>query len=237
MAGNIIRTENIVNPGGAQMPKRSSKKIFRFPICEKLEELRWKNHLSYTEFGKRIGVNRQTATNYCTGKTKTIPSDVIDRICDAFGVSRYYLTSETFNPTVEFPLLYVAECTGLSQEAAANLIVGEAKFPLTYLLEKAPAEFWTVLNAYLTLASRPEKSYLEVDPFSMEFKKVMGDLDILEEFPEPGNEKFRISNQEILEQIFLSKITGSLQKLKANYWGWKLSRRDEDCMKGEETEE
>ena len=182
------------------MPKRSSKKIFRFPICEKLEELRWKNHLSYTEFGKRIGVNRQTATNYCTGKTKTIPSDVIDRICDAFGVSRYYLTSETFNPTVEFPLLYVAECTGLSQEAAANLIVGEAKFPLTYLLEKAPAEFWTVLNAY-------------------------------------GNEKFRISNQEILEQIFLSKITGSLQKLKANYWGWKLSRRDEDCMKGEETEE
>ena len=131
----------------------------------------------------------------------------------------------------------MAECTGLSQEAAANLIVGEAKFPLTYLLEKAPAEFWTVLNAYLTLASRPEKSYLEVDPFSMEFKKVMGDLDILEEFPEPGNEKFRISNQEILEQIFLSKITGNLQKLKANYWGWKLARRDEDCMKGEETEE
>ena len=158
MAGNIIRTENIVNPGGAQMPKSSSNKKFRFPICEKLEELRWKNHLSYTEFGKRIGVNRQTATNYCTGKTKTIPSDVIDRICDAFGVSRYYLTSETFSPTVEFPLLYVAECTGLSQEAAANLIVGEAKFPLTYLLEKAPAEFWTVLNAYLTLASRPEKS-------------------------------------------------------------------------------
>ena len=71
----------------------------------------------------------------------------------------------------------------------------------------------------------------------MEFKKVMGDLDILEEFPEPGNEKFRISNQEILEQIFLSKITGNLQKLKANYWGWKLARRDEDCMKGEETEE
>ena len=105
------------------------------------------------------------------------------------------------------------------------------------MLEKAPAEFWTVLNAYLTLASRPEKSYLEVDPFSMEFKKVMGDLDILEEFPGPGNEKFRISNQEILEQIFLSKITGNLQKLKANYWGWKLSRRDEDCMKGEETEE
>lgn len=219
------------------MPKSSGGKKFRFPIYEKLEELRWKNHLSYTEFGRKIGVNRQTATNYCTGKTKTIPPEVIDRICDAFGVSRYYLMSDTFNSTVEFPLLYVAESTGLSQEAAANLIVGEAKYPLTYMLEKAPPEFWQILNAYLTLAPKPEASFLEVDPFSLEFKKVMGDLDELEEYPEPGYEKFRISNKEVLEQIFLSKITGNLQKLKAGYWGWKLSRRDEDVLTPDETEQ
>ena len=194
-------------------------------IAEKLEELRAEQKVSYTKLAKLLGVTRQTAANYCTGKTKTIPPEILDRICEIFHVPKAFLLLEGPIRTEDYMVREVCEATHLSEEAVWNLMLSEARFPLNYMLEKAPPEFWRVLNAYFSLAIKRDPSYLEIDPISFEVKKYYGDLDLLENADE---EKFRIDNHLLVENALFTMITDMLKRLKGSYWGWKLSQKDED---------
>ena len=198
---------------------------YKYSVAEKIEELRTERKISYTKLAKLLGVTRQTASNYCTGKTKTIPSDILDEICEIFHVSRAFLLSESTVRTEDYIERVICEATHLSEEAVWNLITSEARFPLNYMLEKAPPEFWRVLNAYFSLAIKRDPSYLEIDPISFDIKKVYGELDLLEDADE---EKFRIDNHLLVENALFTMITDMLKKLKGSYWGWKLSKQDED---------
>ena len=198
---------------------------YKYSVAEKIEELRTERKISYTKLAKLLGVTRQTASNYCTGKTKTIPSDILDEICEIFHVSRAFLLSESTVRTEDYIERVICEATHLSEEAVWNLITSEARFPLNYMLEKAPPEFWRVLNAYFSLAIKRDPSYLEIDPISFDIKKVYGDLDLLEDADE---EKFRIDNHLLVENALFTMITDMLKRLKGSYWGWKLSKQDED---------
>ena len=130
-------------------------------VAEKLNELRLDRGMKYTELAKHLGVTRQTVANYCTGRTKTIPSDIIDRLCEIFDISRAYLLTESYVMAPDYYLHVICEHTGLSEEAASNLCISDARFPLNYMLEKTSPAFWSVLNAYFSLAIPREPAFLE----------------------------------------------------------------------------
>jgi transcriptional regulator with XRE-family HTH domain len=199
-------------------------------VAEKLNELRLDRGMKYTELAKHLGVTRQTVANYCTGRTKSIPSDIIDRLCEIFDISRAYLLTESYVMAPDYYLHVICEHTGLSEEAASNLCISDARFPLNYMLEKTSPAFWSVLNAYFSLAIPREPAFLEIDPISLEVKKHMGDLDDLEYSGKLDGEKFRVDNYQLVESALFSIITGELKSLKKNYWGWFLSQKNADTM-------
>ena len=49
-------------------------------LGSRIDELRLEKGLSYTALGKLLGVTRQTAANYCSGKTTTIPKDKLEQL-------------------------------------------------------------------------------------------------------------------------------------------------------------
>ena len=203
-------------------------------VAEKLDELRLDRGMKYTELAKRLGVTRQTVANYCTGRTKTIPADIIDQLCEIFDISRAYLLTESYVMAPDYYMHVICENTGLTEEAASNLCISEARFPLNYMLEKASPAFWSVLNAYFSLAIPREKAFLEIDPISLEIRKHMGDLDDLEYDGKLDGEKFRVDNYQLVENTLFSIITGELKSLKNHYWGWFLSQKNADTMESPE---
>ena len=102
------------------------------------------------------------------------------------------------------------------------------------MLEKSSPAFWSVLNAYFSLAIPREPAFLEIDPVSLEVRKHMGDLDELEYDGKLDGDKFRVDNYQLVESALFSIITGELKSLKKNYWGWFFSQKNADTLESPE---
>ena len=118
-------------------------------LGNRIDELRLDRELSYTALGKLLGVSRQTAANYCSGKTTTIPKDKLEQLCIIFNVSPAYLLSESNIRSENFLINASCKFTGLSEEAAIKLSASNVTSDaLNYLLENTEEEFWTNLLGF-----------------------------------------------------------------------------------------
>ena len=202
----------------------------KYPIYEKIDDLRRDKNMSYTVLADLLGVTRQTVANYCTGKTKTIPSDILDQLCDIFDVSQAYFFTDGNIKAPDYFIHVICNSTGLSEKAASALCVSDAHFPLNYMLEHASPDFWRALNAYFSLSIKRKPAFLEIDPISLEFEKHMGDLEDLEYDGKLDGDKYHITNEQLLEDAFYSIITGEIKSLKKDYWSWFLSQKHADSL-------
>ena len=198
-------------------------------LGSRINELRLDNEMSYTELGKLLGVSRQTAANYCSGKTVTIPKDKLDQICTLFQVSPAYLLSESNVRSDSYPINVSCKFTGLSEEAVIRLhtshITSDA---LNYMLENTEEDFWSNLLGFFAVSVPREDSRLEFDPFQpsvIKFSKAHPNLDF-----DSVNAKLAFTKRDIIQQVLLMSVERSLLKLKKEYWRWVMKKGKEETL-------
>ena len=196
----------------------------QYPIPKRLEFLRQQEKMTYSHLARLLGVTRQTAKNYCSGQTKTVPLDKIDLICQIFDVSREYLVSDSDVRAGDFRLRTACEFTGLSEYAVVNLSTTVARYTLSFMLEEAPEEFWAALNAYFSLSVPREPVTLEAEPLTGTIKTLLRQEKLTEKDLGPSIGSFRADKREIMEHVLLYTIEKTLERLKGSYFGWELEQ-------------
>ncbi len=198
-------------------------------LGSRIDDLRRDNDMSYTELGKLLGVSRQTAANYCSGKTVTIPKDKLDQICTLFQVSPAYLLSESNVRSDSYPINVSCRFTGLSEEAVIKLhsshITSDA---LNYLVENTEEDFWANLLGFFATSVPREDSRLEFDPFQpsvIKFSKAHPNLDF-----DSVNSKLAFTKRDIIQQALFMSVERSLRKLKKEYWRWVMKKGKEETL-------
>ena len=198
-------------------------------LGSRIDALRRDRGLSYTALGKLLGVTRQTAANYCNGKTTTIPKDKLEQLCIIFDVSPAYLLSESNIRSEDYRINASCKFTGLSEEAAIKLSASNVTSDaLTYVLENTEEEFWTNLLGFFATSVPREDSRLEFDPFKpsvLKFSKAHPNIDF-----DSVNAKLAFTKRDIIQQVLLTSVERSLIKLKKEYWQWVMSKGREETQ-------
>ena len=197
-------------------------------LPNRINELRIEKGLSYTELARQLGVSRQTAANYCSGQTATIPRDKLEALCRIFGVSPAFLLSES-NTRSENPMINTTcSFTKLSEEAAIKLASSSvASYVLTYLLENTEEDFWRTLQGYFNTSVPQEKFLLEVDPLLPVVKKFQKD------YPNTGirfssDGKYTVENRRVIILVLFEYIRQTLLDLRKGYWPWVVKKAKEE---------
>ena len=198
-------------------------------LGNRIDELRLDRELTYTALGKLLGVSRQTAANYCNGKTTTIPKDKLEQLCVIFNVSPAYLLSESNIRSENFLINASCKFTGLSEEAAIKLsssnVTSDA---LNYLLENTDEEFWTNLLGFFATSVPRVDTRLEFDPFQpsvIKFSKAHPNIDF-----DSVNAKLAFTKRDIIQQVLFTSVERSLIKLKKGYWQWVMNKGREETL-------
>ena len=198
-------------------------------LANRINDLRIEKGLSYTELARQLGVSRQTAANYCSGQTATVPRDKLEALSRVFGVSPAFLLSES-DIRSENPMIKAAcDFTKLSQEAAIKLASSSvASYVLTYLLENTEEDFWRTLQAYFNTSVPREDTVLEVDPYMPVVKKFQKDYPKSKEGFFNGT--YVVENRKVILLVLFENIRQTLSELRKGYWKWVVRKEKEEAV-------
>lgn len=119
-------------------------------MIDRIKKLREALNLSQTEFGKKLGLARNTIANY-EGGSRTPNDAIIKLICNTFNVDYYWLTKgegEMFNaiPSTTIDII----CTEFSLDETDRII-------LESYLEATPEERIGIKHFLLSIANKTKK--------------------------------------------------------------------------------
>lgn len=117
---------------------------------ERIKKLREQNGMTLEELGEKLGVSKQTVGKYEAGIISNIPSDKIEAMAEAFGVSPSYIMG--WKDKEEIPKVFT-NVTEARKYLSMHAIFGSEGFNVTKLNDDEAIEFANELMKQMELIS------------------------------------------------------------------------------------